>query len=300
MNSIRIADDYFHTPKKRVDWRESYYFNFVDLEDGISGFTTIGILSNQNKGEFIMVLFYADKQKVYFAEEQFALKDGSTNFLSNQHLSYELVEPLKKWKIRLFHENLNLELLWQARFPAYDFGKGSGTSWEGHFEQSGHVKGELSLPEGRKIEIKGYSQRDKSWGPRDWHIDAWYALQAQFDSFAIGIRRDIVKGAPHVSGGLFSAKAKKATRKIDVEVAYTKNQPQTLEEAVTTIHFADGKCCTLRSFLTSPTSFVKFSRPFSNGLTELFEGMAVHECMETGERGTGLIEFLTTHKKTRQ
>lgn len=298
MGSVNIAEDYFHAPKPGVDWRESYYFNFVDLEDGISGFTTIGILPNQNKAEFVMVLFYDDKQEVYFAEKRVASREGPANLLSDQQLSYELIEPLKNWRIRLLHENLNLELLWQARFPAFDFGKGSGTSWEGHFEQSGSAKGELSFSDGRRIEIKGYGQRDKSWGPRDWHIDGWYALQAQFDSFAMGIRRDMVKGSTHASGGMFSAKTQTAARDIAVEVACTRNQPRTPSGAVTTIHFVDGTSCTLRSFLVSPTSFIKFSRPFSGGSTELFEGMAIHECMETGEKGTGLLEFLTTRKRT--
>jgi hypothetical protein len=52
---------------------------------------------------------------------------------------------------------------------------------------------------------------------------------------------------------------------------------------------------TLRSSLISPASFVRFSRPFPGGTTELFEEMAIHECDELKKKGTGLMEWLFTH-----
>ena len=57
MSSIKKIDDYFHVAEGRQDWRESYYFNFVDEETNTSGFTTIGILPNLKKGEFVFALF---------------------------------------------------------------------------------------------------------------------------------------------------------------------------------------------------------------------------------------------------
>ena len=43
------SDEYAHVPNERPDWRESYYFNWVDLDSGISGFSTIGLLPNASK-----------------------------------------------------------------------------------------------------------------------------------------------------------------------------------------------------------------------------------------------------------
>lgn len=296
-NSLTPKDDYPHLPDEKLEWRESYYFNFVSRDNKTSGFTTIGILPNQEKAEFILALFCDDKQTLYFKEQKTPEQNQYRDFLSDNTLAYKLVEPMKRWKIDFANENLDLHIQWKARFPAFDFGKGSGTSWIGHYEQSGFVKGEAKLSNGREILIDGYSQRDKSWGARDWHIEKWFALHAQFKTYAIGLRKDTVNGISHISGGLSSAKKRTAASQVDLEITHEKGDNKNPTGAFTTINYADGKVTTLHSRLVSPKSFVKFSRDFPNGSTELFEGMAIHEFAKTGEKGTGLIEFLFTQPK---
>jgi len=291
-NSITPADDYQHIPDEKLEWRESYYFNFVSHDRKTSGFTTIGVLPNQKREEFVLALIHEDKQTIYFKEQE-----QSRNPLSNNTLTFELVEPMQRWKIDFSSEDLDLKIRWKARFPPLDFGRGSGTSWRGHFEQSGVVKGELSLPDGGKSPVEGYSQRDKSWGSRDWHIEKWFALHAQFGTYAIGLRRDTVSGIQYISGGLSSAEKPTPASLVDVEMMYEEGDSKNPTGALTSVRFADGKVTVLRSRLVSPKSFVKFSRDFQNGSTELFEGMAIHECVATGEKGTGLIESLFTKPK---
>jgi hypothetical protein len=296
-NTIRTMDEYFHIPEKKLDWRESYYFNFVNHDNKTSGFTTIGILPNLKKAEYLLALFHKNKHTLYFKEQEIAKDNESENCLSNKTLTYTLIRPLKKWEISFSSQDSELLIQWEARFPPFNFGKGSGTSWTGHFEQSGIVSGEAKLRDGRKIRIDGYGQRDKSWGQRDWHIEHWFALHAQFKTYAIGLRKDTVNGIPHLSGGLSSAKTQKTASQVDLEITYGKDGKKNPTGALTNIHYADGKAVTLRSGLISSESFVKFSRSFPRGTTELFEGMATHECTETGEKGNGLIEFLFTHLK---
>lgn len=292
-----LTDDYRHIPEEETDWRESYYFNFVSRDNKTSGFTTIGILPNQEKAEFVLALIRENKQTLYFKEQKATVNDQSSSLISDKTLTYKLIEPLQKWEIDFADDNLELHIQWKARFPPFDFGKGSGTSWTGHFEQSGIVIGEAKLPDGRKITIDGYSQRDKSWGPRNWHIENWFALHAQFQTYAIGLRRDTVNGLPHVSGGISSAKKQTTASQVDLEITYGKGDHPDPTGAMATMHFDDGNATTLKSMLISPESFVRFSRSFPKGSTELFEGMAIHECTTTGELGTGLIEFLFTHLK---
>ena len=43
------ADEFLHQPTSESKWRESYYFNWVDLENEISGFSTIGIVPNEKR-----------------------------------------------------------------------------------------------------------------------------------------------------------------------------------------------------------------------------------------------------------
>ena len=292
--SVNVEDDYHHIPNDKLEWRESYYFNFVSHDKKTSGFTTIGVLPNQQKVEFILAFFCEDKQTIYFKEQKMLTDNQANSLLSDNALTYRLVEPMKKWEISFANENLDLRIQWKARFPPFSFGKGSETSWIGHFEQSGKVNGEAELPNGRKIPLCGYSQRDKSWGPRNWHIENWFALHAQFETYAIGLRRDMVSGVPHVSGGLASPRNQTVASQVEIETIYEKGNLKTPIGALTTIRFVDGTVRTLQSKLVSPKSFVKFSRGFANGSTDLFEEMAIHECATTGEKGTGLIEFLFT------
>ena len=54
------ADDFLHEPTNELKYREAYYWNWVDLKSNISGFSTIGILPNENRREFVFLLFWDD------------------------------------------------------------------------------------------------------------------------------------------------------------------------------------------------------------------------------------------------
>jgi len=290
------ADEYAHEPNEQPDWRESYYFNWVDLDAGVSGFSTIGLLPNASKREFVFALFYNGEREAYFVEPDGAVPEDFHDSLSDDVLSYEVINPFKEWRIRYRGKTLKADIHWVGRFSAYDFGQGSGTSWAGHFEQSGAPRGTVEFSDGKVIKFSGLGERDKSWGVRDWHIDQWYALHAQFDEISIGLRLDTVKGELHPSGGISSIKGHVPITRVDLETIHHDEQPGFPIGALTTVYGEDGSFYTLKSSMVSPTSFVRFERKFSGGRTELFEEMAVHECKELKAQGTGLIEWLFTHK----
>jgi hypothetical protein len=294
---LNDADEYAHKPTEHPDWRESYYFNWVDLETGVSGFSTIGLLPNASKREFVFALFYDGEREVYFVEPEGPVPEDFHDSLSDGVLSFEVIEPFKEWRILYKGKKLKANIQWIGRFPAYDFGQGSGTSWIGHFEQSGAPKGTIEFTDGKVIEFSGLGERDKSWGSRDWHIEGWYALHAQFDELSIGLRLDNVKGEFHPSGVISTADSHVPIKRVDLETRYHNEQPGLPIGALTKIFGEDGVCYTLESSMISPTSYVRFAREFPGGTTELFEEMAVHECKELGAQGTGLIEWLFTHPK---
>jgi hypothetical protein len=293
MPELNDNDDYLHTPNERPDFRESYYFNWVDLESGVSGFTTIGLLPNAKKREFVFALFYGDNlREAYWKEPNGAVSDDLDKALSYGKLSYELVSPMQDWKITYQSKKMSVEILWSGRFPYYDFGKGSKTSWVGHFEQSGIVKGKVTFSDGRELSINGLGQRDKSWGSRDWHIEMWFALHAQFDDISIGLRQDYVDGKYFTSGGISTIDGHVPITKVDLDTEYIDDRMP--YAAKTKIYGEDGSCYTLKSKIISDGSFIRFTRDFSGGDTELWEEMAIHECEELGEKGTGLLEWLYT------
>ncbi|RDE15009.1 MAG: hypothetical protein C4K47_03265 [Candidatus Thorarchaeota archaeon] len=291
-----IADEYAHKPSEQPDWRESYYFNFVDADRGISGFTTIGLLPNVRKREFVFALFHHDKRETYFVEPDGPIPESFVESLADSHLAYELVKPLNEWRVTFHGENTAVDLRWKARFPVYDFGTGSGTSWSGHFEQSESVTGTIQFSDGQRVRINGLGERDKSWGARDWHIEGWYALHAQFDTFSIGLRRDIVRGQVHSSGFISSRRGNMPISSVEVETGFSSGKEQMPIRATTHVSGVDGSNYTLESVLISPTSFVKFSRQFPGGSTDLFENMAMHEYGKQKRKGTGLTEWLFTHR----
>lgn len=297
MTSITKDDEFLHEAGDRKDWRESYYFNWVDPESEVSGFSTIGLLPNQQKRELVFVLFYDDKREVYFLEPEGEIVNDIDDGIGDSVLSYDLVDPLKKWFLSYGRGAVSVELSWEGRFSCYDFGEGSGTSWEGHFEQSGKVDGHVSLPGGRELNVDGYGERDKSWGYRNWHIDAWYAFHAQFKDFSIGLRRDFVNGEYYPSGAISDKDNHVPIEKVELETEYLPDQHKVPFAAVTVVHGSDGSVYELDSRTMSPNSFIRFERDFNKGKTELFENMALHRNRETGEEGTGLLEWLFTHPK---
>jgi hypothetical protein len=199
---------------------------------------------------------------------------------------------MQDWKITYQSKKMSVEILWSGRFPYYDFGKGSKTSWVGHFEQSGIVKGKVTFSDGRELSINGLGQRDKSWGSRDWHIEMWFALHAQFDDISIGLRQDYVDGKYFTSGGISTIDGHVPITKVDLDTEYIDDRMP--YAAKTKIYGEDGSCYTLKSKIISDGSFIRFTRDFSGGDTELWEEMAIHECEELGEKGTGLLEWLYT------
>lgn len=293
------TDEYAHTADEESGWRESYYFNWVDLDTGISGFSTIGLLPNTKKREFVFALFHGNEREVYFQEPEGAFSDDFSESLTDGTLTYKLIQPLKEWEIIYNGPKLKADIHWPARFPVYDFGSGSGTSWAGHFEQSGAPYGTIEFPDGKIVKIKGYGERDKSWGSRNWHIEGWFALHAQFDDVSIGLRRDEVKGEVHSSGGISTLEGHEPIETVHVA---TETHPELgiPVGSKTRIIGTDGTEYNLRSKLITPKSFVRFERKFPGGSTELYEGMAVHTCKELETTGTGLIEWLFTHPEKKK
>jgi hypothetical protein len=294
IRSIAKNDEYSHEADDKPDWRESYYFNWVDIESGISGFSTIGLLPNIEHREFVFVLFYDQEREIHHNEPSGSFSNDLSESLNDGILSYKLVAPLKEWYIDYRGKSLRAKITWPSRFSAYGFGSGSGTSWDGHFEQSGAPYGTIEFSDSRVVKIHGFGERDKSWGARNWHIESWFALHAQFDNISIGLRRDMVNGVAHSSGGISNANGHVPIKSVEFTTETHESGVPIGSKA--RIIGTDDSTYNIKSHLITPTSFVRFAREFPGGSTELYEAMAFHECKELGATGTGLLEWLYTHQ----
>lgn len=297
-SSLTEADELLHKPNNDLKWRESYYFNWVDIENKISGFSTIGILPNEKKREFVFLLFHKDKMEVYYKEPLLESYTDDVNLmLKDKILSYKLIKPLDTWQIFFKSRKFTFNLTFKTRFTIHSFGKDSSASWHQHFESSGIVKGEIVFKNGKQAKINGYGQRDKSWGFRDWHqFDQWFAGHFQFKNWSCGFRKDHLKNQILLSGYIANETGNIPLSQIEIT---TINDDDQFNSPLTTLYRIiddKGNSYNIKAERIGKKSFIRFVRDFPGGYTELFEQMAIMENLDTGEIGSGMFEQLRTIK----
>ncbi len=297
-NSFLIdADELLHKPTEELKWRESYYYNWVDLKNEISGFSTIGIVPNEHRREFVFLLFLKEKNEIYYKEPPLLYyKDDINTMLRDKKLSYKLIKPFNLWQIEYNSRRMRLSFSFETRFPTYNFGIGSSASWYRHFEASGIVEGILMIKGKKDIIINGYGQRDKSWGYRDWHqFDKWYASHFQFKNWSCTFRKDYSGNRIDLSGHTSNSKENITLSKVEIETICDKDKFQSPLSATYFISDNQDNSYTIKAERLKKDSFIRFVRNFQGGYTELFEQMVVMKNLDSGEMGSGMMEHLRTH-----
>lgn len=294
--SLDESDEYLHEPSDETKWRESYYFNWVDLDAKISGFSTIGIVPNEKKREFVFLLFLPDRNEIYYKEpllEEY--NDDINTMLQEKRLEYRLIKPFKKWKINYTSRKLVLNLSFEARFPTYYFGVDSSASWHHHFEASGYITGTLTFRSGERISIRGFGQRDKSWGYRNWHqFDRWYAGHFQFNDWACAFRKDVVGQAIDLSGHTSNKSGNQQLISVEIDTTSDRDPYESPLSCVYDIVDEKHDSHKIEAQRLKKDSFIRFVREFEGGFTELFEQMVIVKDLDTGEIGSGMMEHLRT------
>jgi hypothetical protein len=291
-------DEHLHQPTKEKKWRESYYFNWADLDKNISGFSTIGIVPNEQKREFVFLLFTKDKNEIYYKEPQFNKYSKDINeMLKDKRLTYTMILPFKKWKIEYTSRKIKFQIIFETRFPTYNFGEDTSASWHQHFEASGNIQGRIEFDDGKIINLKGYGQRDKSWGFRDWHqFKRWYAAHFQFKTWSAAFRKDYLGGTMDLSGHISSKEKNTPIYEVNINTITDKDQFKSPISAIYEFKDNCGKKYRIKSTRFFNTSFIRFTRDFPEGYTELFEQMVIMENLDNGEKGSGMMEHLRTIK----
>ncbi len=297
-SNLKVEDDLLHKPDETLKWRESYYFNWVDIGNKISGFSTIGIVPNEKKREFVLVLFFDNKAVFYYREPKLENYVKDINFmLKEKKLAYNLIKPLQTWEIIFNSRKLKFKLTFESRFHLFNFGLDSSASWNQHFEGSGIISGSIKFKDGTIKKIHGYGQRDKSWGYRDWHqFDKWFAGHFQFKKWSLGFRKDYYKNKIDLSGYIGDKNGNIKITQLEIKTTYDTDQFKS--PIMSTYFFTDakGNSFNIRAKRIERKSFVRFAREFQGGHTELFEQMMIVEDLDTGENGTGMMEHLRTIK----
>lgn len=186
---IRDVDAEFHAPETdKLDWAETNYFGFYNAEEKLNigvyalfrtNLRTVNSTICMNSG-FVTAPWHADYvdwQASIPMPENCSLLDYK---LSNG-LEVRCLVPNQVWEVR-FNDGAgtSIDVTFKAIMPAFDIhdpdmdpmvkapatGEFSwGTAYNGHFDLTGHVTGEVIL-RGRHIPIDCISTMDHSWGPR--------------------------------------------------------------------------------------------------------------------------------------
>lgn len=302
MKEINLEDEFFHPPDKQERYRESYYFNWVDPKSKVSGFTTIGILPNVNKMEYVFLLFIDDDLEVVHYHEPETVIDFENDIndvLNDGKLSYSLKEPLKKWRIELHNDEIDFEIDFNTRFVPFDFGKDSSKSWHGHFEASGIINGKVNLLNHEQTRlVKGFGQRDKSWGYRNWHeFSKWYAGHIQFEKWALGFRKDYSSNShdADLSGALVNDKGIHYLKSLEIDTITEDSEDKNPISFDYKLKTDDDIEYNVKSKLIGEDTSFRFARNFDKGFTELYEQMVIMEDKSNKKKGSGMSELLRTH-----
>jgi hypothetical protein len=187
-------DERMHPVGTEPAWSESYYFNFVDPDRKIGMFTRMGFRPGDGWADGL--------HAVYLGGDRVAFTYGRRDIEADLHrydhdlsvggLSLVCVVPFQNWEVRyqgpaqdiadaaiLLERRKSRPYGWYREstldmsvdFNALSEPHYAANGARGHFEQTGSVRGNISLHRGSHREtfaVTGFGVRDKSWGPRDW------------------------------------------------------------------------------------------------------------------------------------
>ena len=274
---ITDADAEFHDPEgDDPTWAETNFFGFyaADVPLNIGVYTlwrpNLGVVHSticMNSGDAVQPwrADFCDMQSHLPMPEPRSL---ATYSLANG-LTVTTLSPNDKWHIQYDdRQGTSIDVEYQALMPAFDIhdpemdpitaaksadsGFAWGTAYNGHFDQTGHFSGRVTL-RGRQIPIDCTSTMDHSWGPRaerggpnmSWlhaHFSDDYAVHAifSFDETTGGEELTLMHGYVLRDGRVSGLAQGRGTTKRDDEF-FARTVELVLTDAEGTEHALTGR-----------------------------------------------------------
>ncbi len=159
-------DDAYHAIGDHPDWRESYYVNFVDPDSDLVGVAWQGAKENQGLGDAVFLLCDGKGDLIRSVKMGMPLPAGSDPGRQLGPQRFVCHEPWSHWSAHFDDGESKIDIDWNQLSDTCDW------NWEDltnskHFQAAGtvHVKG---VAAGRAIDFKGYGERDRAWGARNY------------------------------------------------------------------------------------------------------------------------------------
>jgi hypothetical protein len=201
---ITKHDDFPHVPDYRVfmTWKENWCFTGVDLENAVGFVFHISLRPQQGEGIFSVKLdgqAPGERLRIKHVErKKIGLDPSREEDLSTESMSFKVITPHKKFSLRYEGSQGILDVEFTGRFEPFDFADGKkapGSSTIGelglhvfpfhHYEQGLQFTASFTpstgLGAGKAIKLKGFGNRDHSWGFRnDFGFQRHHWLCANF------------------------------------------------------------------------------------------------------------------------
>lgn len=295
MGNNKSEDDYCHGdyPRNISDmWKENWYFNFVDLENKVWGYSHFSLRRDTQTGIFRAMHVVDEVPQIYENEIDI---DERFEKVSDGFLSFEVIDPHKKHRVIFNGSTHQVDLLYEARFGVLDFAEGEergesdqkGMHVE-HYEQAMHVSGTVTK-DGKKRSVSCLGHRDHSWGFRNEElIQGWNWIAIQFPHKTINfvkakITEKFFVDRGHISDGSGNIKILK------VQMVETNRDPNNVPTGTTyQLEDADGRNWTITSKRFSHISLPMKEK--KGGIVH--ENFSTFSIEETGETGVGIDEYM--------
>jgi hypothetical protein len=164
---ISIDDDAnFHKTGSEIDWRESYYCNFLDQDSDLCGVAWQGARPNQGHGECVFVLCDGEKDLIRYVNTDVAIPrtDDPARKMGSQE--FVCVEPWRRWDINFNQGDTKVHVAWSQLTDVCNWDWESFTNSK-RYECTGRIEAS-GVVAGRRFAFKGYGERDRAWGARNY------------------------------------------------------------------------------------------------------------------------------------
>ncbi len=183
------ADEGHHEPDADPLWNESWYMDFTTTEDGIAGYTRIGLYPNRDEAWITLALVRAGAPSAMLvdlhvplpAPGTLAVTGGETDLVAD----HVCEEPLQRFSVTCTgtaqcYEDPGAVLRGEAGTPvpvSMDLewttdGEPYAYRMLTRYEIPCRVRGTVRVGD-ETFEVDGKGQRDHSWGSRDWWAADW-------------------------------------------------------------------------------------------------------------------------------
>ncbi len=279
---------------------ESWYFNFVDRPNKVYCISRFSFEMGHKRARLLFILVIDGNANTYFKEVPLEHMPGNLEF--NKRLQYSCIQPLKQWRLKFEDRNLQLDVLFDARFPIFNLMDVEDpilslekygiellkVAAQHHYEQAMTVMGTLVLKKtGENRTINCFGHRDHSWGTRDWvNIDSWNWGAAQFPEETIAFVRSNVFGKNPQAGFISSKKGNIPITGVEVTTQTEKDNKTPISSTFVLI----DKNRTKRILYSKTIFNLHLPLPSERGFTEIFEQIVTYTW--NGKEGDGISEYL--------